>query len=202
MNQNLQRFWTFPIVELLQHLQTTIQGLSEDEAQKRLTLYGSNLLKPKRRTDVLTLFFSQFKSPIILILLFAAVLSLFLRDSADALIILIIVFVSGFLGFWQERGAANAIERLLAIVEIKATVIRDGDSKEIPIEEIVPGDVVSLNAGDVIPGDCFLLDSKDLFIDEATLTGETYPVEKAAAVLSPETPLSKRTNVLFMGPMS
>jgi Mg2+-importing ATPase len=199
MNQNLQRFWTLPIAELLQHLRTTIQGLSEDEAQKRLTLYGSNLLKPKRRTDALTLFLFQFKSPIILILLFAAVLSLFLHDSADALIILMIVLVSGLLGFWQERGAVNAIKRLLAIVEIKATVIRDGDLKEVPIEEIVRGDIVSLNAGDVIPGDCLLLDSKDLFVDEATLTGETYPVEKTAGVLPPEIPLSKRTNALFMG---
>jgi Mg2+-importing ATPase len=199
MNQNLQRFWILPISELFQHLQTTAQGLSEDEARKRLTLYGSNLLKLKRRTDVLTLFLSQFKSPIILILLFAAVLSLFLHDSADALIILIIVLVSGLLGFWQERGAVNAVEKLLAIVEIKATVIRDGDSKEVPIEEIVPGDIVSLNAGDVISGDCLLLDSKDLFVDEATLTGETYPVEKAVGVLPIETPLSKRTNALFMG---
>ncbi len=78
-------------------------------------------------------------------------------------------------------------------------MIRDGDSKEIPIEEIVPGDIVILKASDVIPGDCLLLESKDLFVDEAALTGETYPVEKSIGILPPETPLSQRTNSLFMG---
>jgi Mg2+-importing ATPase len=197
--QNLHHFWAIPTNELLQALRTTPQGLSEDEAEERLKRHGSNLLKPKKKTDALTLLLSQFKSPIILILLFAAALSFFLHDSADALIILIIVLVSGLLGFWQERGAVNAVEKLLALVQIKATVIRDGDSKEVPVEEIVLGDIVFFNAGDVIPGDCFILESKDLFLDEATLTGETFPVEKTAGVLPIETPLSQRTNTLFMG---
>jgi Mg2+-importing ATPase len=126
-------------------------------------------------------------------------LSFFLHDPADAFIILVIVLMSGLLGFWQERGAVDAVDKLLAIVQIKATVLRNGASEEIPVEEIVPGDIVVLNAGNVIPGDCLLLDSKDLFVDEATLTGETYPVEKAAGVLPTETPLSQRTNSLFMG---
>ena len=112
-------------------------------------------------------------------------------------IILVIVLVSGLLGFWQERGAANAVEKLLAIVQIKATVLRNGASKEIPVEEIVPGDIVVLNAGDVIPGDCLILESKDLFVDEATLTGETYPVEKAAGVL-PQKHRSVSERTLFL----
>jgi len=199
MDQSSQAFWSVSAAEILEQLRTRSQGLSEREAQERLARYGSNLLKPKKRIDALSLFFSQFKSPIILILLFAAVLSLFLHDSADAVIILIIVLVSGLLGFWQEKGAANAVEKLLAIVQIKAAVIRDGESREVPVEEIVPGDMVVLNAGDVIPGDCVILESKDLFVDEATLTGETYPVEKTARVLPEETPLSQRTNALFMG---
>ena len=90
-------------------------------------------------------------------------------------------------------------EKLLAIVQIKAMAIRDKTPAEIPVERIVPGDVVVLNAGDVIPGDCLILDSRDLFIDEATLTGETYPVEKSDAVVAAETPLAKRTNALWMG---
>jgi Mg2+-importing ATPase len=184
---------------LLQQLQTTPQGLMSDEARQRLLRYGSNLLKPKKKSDALTLLLAQFKSPIILILIFAAGLSFFLHNPMDATIILVIVLVSGFLGFWQEQGAAHAIEKLIAIVQVKATVIRDGDSKEVPIEEIVPGDVVSIKASDVIPGDCFLLESKDLFVDEASLTGETYPVEKTIGILPPETPLSQRTNSLFMG---
>jgi Mg2+-importing ATPase len=199
MNQSQTPFWNVPSIELLQQLQTTPQGLMSDEVRQRLLRYGSNLLKPKRKSDALTLLLAQFKSPIILILIFAAGLSFFLHNPMDATIILVIVLVSGFLGFWQEQGAAHAIEKLIAIVQVKATVIRDGDSKEVPIEEIVPGDVVSIKASDVIPGDCFLLESKDLFVDEASLTGETYPVEKTIGILPPETPLSQRTNSLFMG---
>ncbi len=145
------------------------------------------------------LLLGQFKSPIILILIFAAGLSLFLQDPVDALIILTIVLVSGLLGYWQERGAADAVKKLLEIVQIKTTVLRDGTPKEIPVEEIVPGDIIQLKAGDVIPGDGLILSSNDLFVDEASLTGETYPVEKMAAVLAAETPLAHRTNTLFMG---
>jgi Mg2+-importing ATPase len=157
------------------------------------------LLKPRKRSDALTLLLAQFKSPIILILIFAAGLSFFLRDSVSALVILAIIFVSGLLGFWQERGAANAVEKLLAMVQIKATVLRDGASNEIAVEETVPGDIVLLDAGDVVPADCLILESKDLFANEAPLTGETYPVEKSAGILPTETPLSQRTNSLFMG---
>jgi Mg2+-importing ATPase len=199
MNHSQTPFWSVPSLELLQQLQTTPQGLTSDEAQQRLLRYGWNLLKPKKKSDALTLLLAQFKSPIILILIFAAGLSLFLRNPIDATIILVIVLVSGFLGFWQERGAANAVEKLYAIVQIKATVFRDGDSKEVPIEEVVPGDIVFIKASDVVPGDCLLLESKDLFVDEATLTGETYPVEKSIGILPLETLLSQRTNSLFMG---
>ncbi len=199
MTEHPQPFWSIPAPELLQQLHASPEGLASDEAGERLDRYGFNVLKPKKRSDGLTLLLSQFKSPIILILLFAAGLSLFLHDTADAIIILVIVLVSGLLGFWQERGALDAVEKLLAIVQIGTNVIRDGVSKEVPVEEIVPGDIVFLKAGDVIPGDCLVLESKDLFADEATLTGETYPVEKAAGVLPPETPLGQRTNGLFMG---
>jgi Mg2+-importing ATPase len=88
---------------------------------------------------------------------------------------------------------------LLEIVQIKATVVRNGDSKEVPVEEVVPGDIVVVKAGDAVPGDCLLLESRDLFVNEAALTGETYPVEKSIGILPPETPLSQRTNSLFMG---
>ncbi|HYA91203.1 MAG TPA: magnesium-translocating P-type ATPase [Thermodesulfobacteriota bacterium] len=199
MKQPSHAFWSATAAEILKELQTTPQGLSEEEVQERLARRGSNLLKPKKRTDDLTLLLSQFKSPIILILLFAVGISILLHDSADALIILIIVLVSGLLGFWQERGAVHAVEKLLTIVQIETEVIRDGHSKEVPVEEIVPGDIVALNAGGVIPGDSLLFESKDLFVDEATLTGETFPVEKTAGILPEETPLGQRTNALFMG---
>ena len=199
MNQLSPAFWSVPATDLLQYLQTAAEGLTSEQARERLRRYGANRLRSKKRTDPLTLFLAQFKSPIVLILLFAATLSLFLQDRADALIILTIVLASALLSFFQERGAADAVEKLLAIVQTKATVLRDGRQQEIIVEEIVPGDVVILRAGDVIPGDCLLLDARDLFVDEAALTGETYPVEKAVGVLPPETPLGQRTNALFLG---
>ena len=199
MNHLPEAFWSISAREMLQQLQATAQGLATDEARARLTRYGANLLQPKKSSDSLSLLISQFKSPLILILLFATGLSFFLHDPVNALIILIIVLASGLLGFWQEHSATNAVEKLLAIVQIKATALRDGGSQEIPVEEIVPGDIVVLNAGDIVPGDCLVQESKDLFIDEATLTGETYPVEKSMGVLAAETPLGQRTNALWMG---
>jgi Mg2+-importing ATPase len=199
MDKPLSAFWSVSSGQTLERLATRPEGLTDDEARERLSRYGANVLKPSRRSDVLSLLLSQFKSPIVLTLLGAAGLSLFLHDSTDAAIILMIVLVSGLLGFWQERGAADAVEKLLAIVKIKTTVLRDGKPKDIPIEEVAPGDIVSLNAGDAVPADALVLESKDLFVDEATLTGETYPVEKTGGPLPAETPLSGRTNSLFMG---
>ena len=199
MDQLPPAFWNLSAADLLKLLESVKEGLTSSEAKKRLALYGANLLKPPKRSDVLTLLISQFKSPIILILFFATGLSFFLHDAVDAIIILSIVLVSGLLGFWQERGASNAIEKLLSIVQIKAAVLRDGISIEIPVEQIVPGDIVILNAGDIIPGDGLVQDSKDLFVDEAMLTGETFPVEKEVAVLPQDTPLGQRTNALWMG---
>ena len=146
-------FWSKSVSDILSELKVTADGLSDTEAKKRLATYGSNLLKPKKRTDVFSLLVSQFKSPLILILLFAAGLSFFVHDHTDAVIILVFVLASSLLGFWQEKGAANAIEKLLAIVHIKANVFRDSKEIELLVENIVPGDIVILNAGDVIPGD-------------------------------------------------
>ncbi len=199
MNQISSAFWSIPTNDLLKNLESGKNGLDSNEAEKRLVIYGANRLRPQKRSDVLTLLISQFKSPIILILLFATGLSFFLRDPVDAFIILSIVIISGLLGFWQERSASNAVAKLLSIVQIKASVLRDGKSVEIPVEDIVPGDSVKLNAGDIIPGDGLVLESNDLFVDEAMLTGETFPVEKASAVLPAETPLGLRTNSLWMG---
>jgi len=199
MDQNSNPFWSISVKELLGGLHSTINGLTSSDAKNRLSTYGANRLKPQKRSGAFSLLVAQFKSPIILILIFATGLSLFLHNLVDASIILAIVIISGLLGFWQEFGASNAIEKLLAIVQIKAAVFRDGKKGEIHIEEVVPGDIVSLSAGDIVPGDCLLLESKDLFVDEAMLTGETFPVEKAVSVLAADTPLAKRTNVVWMG---
>jgi Mg2+-importing ATPase len=110
MNKLQPAFWSSAATETLEQLQTTAQGLTTDEARARLTRYGANLLKPKKRSDSLSLLISQFKSPLILILLFATGLSFFLHDPVNALIILTIVVVSGLLGFWQEHSATNAVQ--------------------------------------------------------------------------------------------
>jgi len=141
----------------------------------------------------------QFSSPIILILIGAAALSFLLGQPTDGSIILGIVLVSGLLGFWQERGAATAVERLLQTVELKATVLRDGRDTQIPVDEVVPGDIALLSAGASIPADCRLLDECDLFVNEAALTGESYPVDKSPGTLPAETPLARRENALFLG---
>ncbi|MCX5722450.1 MAG: magnesium-translocating P-type ATPase [Nitrospirae bacterium] len=192
-------FWSRPSAEVMQQLETVPQGLSGDEARRRHVRDAHLLLKPKSRLSTYQLLFRQFTSPIILILLGAAGLAFFLADRSDTAIILMIVLVSGLLGFWQERSANQAVASLLAIVQIKADVWRDGIQVAVPVEEVVPGDVVLLRAGDTIPSDCLLLASKDLFVDEATLTGETYPVEKVCGLLSADSPLARRTNSLFLG---
>ncbi|MEG5136058.1 MULTISPECIES: magnesium-translocating P-type ATPase [unclassified Microcoleus] len=199
MNSQLSMFWSLPADRVLAQVKSTTAGLSSQDAKQHLSEYGANSLKQKQQSNSLTLLLNQFKSPIILILIFAAVLSIFLKDAADAIIILAIVLISGLLGFWQERGATNAVEKLLALVQVKATVVRDGKSQEIPNEDVVPGDIVLLNAGDSIPGDCLILESKDLSVNEAALTGETYPADKLSGVLPAETDLGKRTNILYMG---
>ncbi|HEY3274318.1 MAG TPA: magnesium-translocating P-type ATPase, partial [Methanocella sp.] len=194
-----QPFWSAPLPELFRRCKTDEQGLSSDEARQRLKQYGPNQLKPKRQVNAASLFFRQFTSPIILILLFAAVLSFFLGDPTDSTIIMVIVIFSGALGFWQEYEASSAVEDLMALVQLMAIVVRDGRETEVPFEEIVPGDIIVLNAGDGVPGDGRVIESKNLFVDEAALTGEAYPVEKTPADLPADTSLAKRTNALFMG---
>ncbi len=199
MDQLLPIFWNLPAPQVLEQLGSAPQGLSTAQAQILLARYGPNTLRPTRRLSGLRLLLKQFQSPITLILIGAATLSLFLGDSTNAIIILAIVVVSSVLGFWQERGAADALAKLLAMVQTKATVLRDGAEVKVAFADVVPGDLVLLAAGATIPGDCLLLESHDLFVDEAALTGETYPMEKSSGVQAADTALSGRANVLFMG---
>lgn len=150
MIQQTPAFWSMPPADLLALLETRQEGLGSTEAKRRLIRYGANLLKPPKRSDALALLLFQFKSPIILTLVFAAGLSFLLRDPVDAAIILMIVLISGLLGFWQERGAADAVAKLLAIVMIKASVLRDKKQQEIPWEDVVPGDIVLLDRKSVV----------------------------------------------------
>jgi len=192
-------FWHLSATGLVEQLNTTVYGLTSTEAKQRLSRYGPNRLRTARKSDALNLLLAQFKTPLILILLSAAALSLFLHEPIDASIIIAIVLLSGVLGFYQEKRAADAVKSLLAMVKIEANVIRNGVETAVPSEEVVPGDVCVLKAGDIIPGDAAILESKDLFVDEAALTGESFPAEKSVGLVAQQAPLTERTNSLFMG---
>ncbi|HKO97614.1 MAG TPA: magnesium-translocating P-type ATPase [Pyrinomonadaceae bacterium] len=197
--KDIEKFWSLSPDSLMKELGTSSVGLTNEEARHRLQTYGPNRLRRTKSTDVVTLLVVQFKSPLILILLGAVILSFFLREPVDAAIIIAIILLSGVLGFWQEKRAADAVKSLLAIVRIEVRVIRDGVEQDVPAEDVVPGDICVLNAGDIIPGDAVVLESKDLFVQEAALTGESFPAEKATGTVAKEAPLMKRTNALFMG---
>lgn len=199
MNGELSNFWAAEPEKVLKQLQSSPNGLTQEEAKERLKKYGKNILQERKEFGALRLLFSQFNTPIIYLLLLAAIIALILYDRTDALIILAIIIVSGLLSFIQERGALQAVEKLLNLVRIKANILRDNSEVEVPIEEVVPGDLLLLTGGDMIPADCCLLDAKELQVDESTLTGESNPSEKELGVIDQETPISKRSNSLFMG---
>ncbi|MBX9720527.1 MAG: magnesium-translocating P-type ATPase [Candidatus Obscuribacterales bacterium] len=193
----LTSFWSQSIEDVLEQLGASLTGLSADEASKRKNQRGTLDRGPKGQ--VIQLLLNQFTSPLVLLLLFAAILSFSLKDPIDGTVILTIVGISGLLGFWQEWGAHDAVKKMLAIVQTKTNVIRDGQVKQVTLAEVVRGDLVQLSAGATIPGDCLIVESKDLFVDEATLTGETYPAEKHAGITAADTPINKRSNSLFQG---
>ena len=142
---------------------------------------------------------NQFRTPLFLLLLFAMTLPFFLGETTDAAIVLAIVLGSALLGFWQEHRASNAVAALLAVIQARATALRDVAKVEIPPDQLVAGDVLVLVAGDAVPADARLLDSNDLFVDESALTGESYPVEKELGDVAPDAPLVARTNAVFQG---
>ncbi|PWK79227.1 Mg2+-importing ATPase [Mucilaginibacter oryzae] len=198
-NNQLDNFWRLTVSDALNLLQTEATGLSSAQADERLKQYGANTLKKAGRFNNLLLLLSQFKSPVTLLLIAAALLSAGLGDTADTLIIIGIVLISSVLGFWQEKGAAGAVNELLKIVQLHCTVLRDGTKAELEVTKVVPGDIICLSAGDIVPADCLLIESESLFVDEAAFTGETYPVEKNTGVVPASTSLAKRSNCLFMG---
>ena len=149
---SLDNFWNLDKADALKDLSCSEKGLSNTDAAARLRQFGFNTFKTRSRTSSLVLFLSQFKSPITLLLIAAALLSMALGYFTDAVIILFIILVSSFLGFWQEKGAANAIDELLKLVQIRCRIIRDGKESELPVENVVPGDIIILSAGGVIPG--------------------------------------------------
>lgn len=189
-------FWSVESSRLLQKLETAAEGLTQSEAEERLS---RTTKLQSRRQSAWSLLWDQFKSPIIVLLFCSAILSYALNDRTNACIIFVILIASGLLSFWQEWGAADAVAKLLRTIESKATVLRDGQEREVPLEAVVVGDIIRLQAGALIPGDCRLLTSRDLYLNEATLTGESFPVEKSVTVLQELTSLGQRVNMLYLG---
>jgi Mg2+-importing ATPase len=194
-----EAYWSRPAQEVCSALSTLPQGLSSAEAQDRLNQAGRNLLRPQGRIGPVVLFLNQFKSPLVLILIFAAAISVLTGEWIDASIIVAIVVASAVLGFIQEYNAGNAVEKLRSQVTLKTTVLRDGQPRSILAEEVAPGDVVVLSAGSIIPADGLLLQADDFFVNQAVLTGETFPVEKKPGVVPANASLAERTNTVFMG---
>jgi P-type Mg2+ transporter len=192
-------FWNADATTLLGDLDSTQTGLSSANAAATLAKIGPNTLATSKQMSAGRLLARQFLSPIIIILVIATILAIALGDTIDSTIILIIIVLSGLLGFWQERSAGRAIAALLATVEIKAGVYRDGTVQPTPISGVVPGDVAQLQAGDLVPGDSIVLSSNGLQLDESALTGETFPVEKDPGTSAADAALNARPNMVFMG---
>jgi len=195
-----QETLTLPIDELLSRLKTSQSGLTSQEAKNRLEIYGYNeLAKSKKRTKIAE-FLLHFRSPLVIMLLIAGSISGFTGDIVDATIIFSIVLLSVALDFYQESKAEVAAEALREKVPTTATVLRDGAKKEVDLSEVVPGDIVNLSAGDMVPADARLIESKDLFADQSTLTGESFPVEKKSESLElGDRVITEWDNFIFLG---
>jgi Mg2+-importing ATPase len=192
-------YWSKPADELLASLRSQPAGLSSAEAATRLKDAGPNAVGQKGGASAVAAFARQFRSPLVLILIFAAIVSAFVGEGSEAVIIGAIVLASCLLSFTQEYGASRAMEALTARISRKAAVLRDGAEASIPVEEIVAGDVVRLSAGNLVPADGVLLESCDFNVSESALTGETFPVVKTPGVSAPDAQIGQRGNAVFTG---
>ena len=192
-------YWTLSEQELFSRLETSNDGLQDSAAEHLLKTIGLNTIQAKQQTTAIKLLLSQFKSPLVLILIFAAIISGVLKEWVDAGIVLAIVFGSTILGFVQEYTASNAVQKLRSQVTIKSNLIRGGKKVILSSEQVLPGDIVLLSAGSLIPADGIVLEANDFFVNQAVLTGETFPVEKNPGILPLKSSLSQRTNCVYMG---
>jgi len=196
----IEGFWDRPLQELFQLLQATPAGLATDEARQRLRLYGPNSLVPESGFAALLSFLGFFANPLVIILVIASGVSLALGEHVGGLIIIAIVSLSVLLNFLMEFQARHAVEEIQKQIAITAAVMRDGREQELPITGLVPGDVIRLKAGDLVPADARLLDVRDLHVRESVLTGESLPVEKAAADLATgKHGIADASNCVFLG---
>ena len=192
-------YWARNSSDVMTGLETGAQGLTDYDAATRLQKYGPNAVTEQRKMMVFRLFLRQFESPLVLILVLGAFLSMMLAEWMDAFIILAIVAGSAVLGFMQEYKASKAVTALRDRLALTARVMRGGQEKKIRTDYIVPGDIIVLSAGNMVPADGLVLEAGDFLVSEASLTGESFPVEKRPGVLPSDTPLARRTNSVFLG---
>ena len=186
--------------EILKNLGTFLKGLPESEVQRRLEEYGHNEPARKKKRTIIVQILSKFVNPLVIVLIIIAAFSLFFGEKISALLVSLMAVMSVFLSFIQEHRAGKEAEKLSEMVRATATVYRNGRPREIKIREIVPGDVVDLSAGDMIPADLRIISCKDLFINQASLTGESFPIEKVSSPAQPKSnTFSEFSNIAFMG---
>lgn len=185
--------------EIFSILQTSAKGLTFTETQRRREIYGPNDLSKARKRPIILQFLAHFKNILVLILLSAAIISVFVGDISAAAIIISIIIASVTLDFFQEYKAGNAAELLRQKIITHATVIREGQQLEIPLIDLVPGDIIFLSAGDIVPADGRVLSGRDLYLNQSALTGEPFPVEKNTEPAPPRTPVTEAGNFVFLG---
>ncbi len=191
------KYYSSDYADAFKKLNVGNEGLSD--ADKRLSEYGFNELEAKKRNPVFAIFASQFSNPLIILLIIASVLSVFLKEYLEAVGMFIIALISVGLGFVQEYRAEKAMEALKKLSAPTGRVIRNGEEKKLPAREIVPGDILLLEAGDIVAADCRLFEESVLYIDEATLTGESLPSKKFTHKVKEGTSIVGQGNMAFMG---
>jgi len=200
MNRPDALFWNLPAEALQSQLEALPTGLSQREARARTARFGPNTLRAHGERPLILQYLSHFKNPLVMVLLAASAVSALTGEITGFVIIWAVVLMSVTLDFVQEYRAGRAAEQLKHAVAVRATVLRDRHPQELPIADLVPGDVVLLAAGDLMPADCRLIDAKDFFVNQSLLTGESYPVEKFARDLPvPAEDISQADNAVFMG---
>ena len=192
-------YWSRDVGDLSTSLGSGSNGLTAARAAERLAVVGPNSVEDAQRLGPLRLLWRQVESPLVLILIFAAAVSLGLSQWVDAAIILAIVIGSTLLGFYQEYRASAAVEELKKRLALTCRVVRDGVEGTVRADVLVPGDVLVLSAGNLIPADGRILEARDFLVSEASMTGESFPVEKQPGVVPADAPLARRTNVVFLG---
>lgn len=199
MNEKEKSYWNLTSLEAMEQVNIDLNGLTSKEAAARLKNYGENMISEKKKLSQVRAFLNQLKNPIILILLFATIISAVTGDWFDAQIILVIILGSAILSFYQEYSAGQAIEKLKSKVQVTCSVKRDGVFVDTPSRLVVPGDIIQLSGGDLIPADGLLLESDDLFVNQSALTGESMAVEKREGIIPDDSEVDERSNSVFMG---